>query len=110
MANLTNEKVEFAIAIFRHFSPLFAIFRHWPPPVYTLLVFRKLVYRLLFFQEASLYITCFQEASLTDVAAPGEADLSAMTSGERSKWASFRETFFSKGANKHSLNLIEQVS
>ena len=33
MANLTNEKAEFAIAIFRHFSPLFAIFRHWPPPV-----------------------------------------------------------------------------
>ena len=32
MANLTNEKAEFAIAIIRHFSPLFAIFRHWPPP------------------------------------------------------------------------------
>ena len=32
MANLTNEKAEFAIAIFRHFSPFFAIFRHWPPP------------------------------------------------------------------------------
>ena len=29
MANLTNEKGKFAIAIFRHFSPLFAIFRHW---------------------------------------------------------------------------------
>ena len=27
MANLTNEKGEFAIAIFRHFSPFFAIFR-----------------------------------------------------------------------------------
>ena len=25
MANLTNEKAEFAIAIFRHFSPFFAI-------------------------------------------------------------------------------------
>ena len=32
MANLTYEKAEFAIAIFRHFSPLFAIIRHWPPP------------------------------------------------------------------------------
>ena len=31
MANLTNEKAEFAIAIFRHFSPLFAIFRHFSP-------------------------------------------------------------------------------
>ena len=29
MANLTNEKGKFVIAIFRHFSPLFAIFRHW---------------------------------------------------------------------------------
>ena len=29
MANLTNEKGKFAIAIFRHFSPFFAIFRHW---------------------------------------------------------------------------------
>ena len=29
MANLTNGKGKFAIAIFRHFSPLFAIFRHW---------------------------------------------------------------------------------
>ena len=28
MANLTNEKGKFAIAIFRHFSPFFAIFRH----------------------------------------------------------------------------------
>ena len=35
MANLTNEKAEFAIAIFRHFSPLFAIFRHCPPPPYV---------------------------------------------------------------------------
>ena len=31
MANLTNEKAEFAIAIFRHFSPFFAIFRHFSP-------------------------------------------------------------------------------
>ena len=29
MANLTNGKGKFAIAIFRHYSPLFAIFRHW---------------------------------------------------------------------------------
>ena len=29
MANLTNEKGKFAIAIFRHYSPFFAIFRHW---------------------------------------------------------------------------------
>ena len=29
MANLTNGEGKFAIAIFRHFSPLFAIFRHW---------------------------------------------------------------------------------
>ncbi|KAL5260125.1 hypothetical protein ACHWQZ_G010297 [Mnemiopsis leidyi] len=58
--------------------------------------------------ELQKQIIWIEEASLTDVAAPGEADLSAMTSGERSKWASFRETFFSKGANKHSLNLIEQ--
>ena len=35
MANLTNEKAEFAIAIFRHFSPFFAIFRHWPPPLFS---------------------------------------------------------------------------
>ena len=32
MANLTNEKAEFAIAIFRHCSPFFVIFRHCPPP------------------------------------------------------------------------------
>ena len=51
----------------------------------------------------------FQEASKTDVASAGETDMSAMTSGERSKWASFRETFFSKGTNRHSLHLIEQV-
>ena len=29
MANLTNEKGKFAIAIICHFSPFFAIFRHW---------------------------------------------------------------------------------
>ena len=33
MANLTNEKGKFAIAIFRHFSPFFAIFRHFSPLV-----------------------------------------------------------------------------
>ena len=31
-----------------------------------------------------------------------------MTSTERTKWAAFRETYFSKGFNKHSLALIEQ--
>ena len=40
MANLTNEKAEFAIAIFRHFSPFFAIA---PPPLFML------CYVMLFF-------------------------------------------------------------
>ncbi|XP_063681004.1 carnitine O-palmitoyltransferase 1, liver isoform-like isoform X4 [Bolinopsis microptera] len=58
--------------------------------------------------ELQKQIIWIEEASKTDVASPGEEDLSAMTSGERSKWASFRETFFSKGTNRHSLHLIEQ--
>ena len=33
MANLTNEKAEFAIAIIRHFSPLFAIAPPPPPEI-----------------------------------------------------------------------------
>ena len=44
MANLTNEKAEFAIAIFRHFSPFFAIFRHWPPPIGLKTVWEGLVH------------------------------------------------------------------
>lgn len=58
--------------------------------------------------ELQKQIIWIEEASKTDVAAPGEKDLSAMTAGERSKWASFRETYFSKGPNKHSLDLIEK--
>lgn len=51
----------------------------------------------------------YQEASATDLAYPGETNLSAMTNEERNKWASFRDTYFSKGVNKHSLDLIEKV-
>jgi len=58
--------------------------------------------------ELQKQIIWIEEASRTDVASPGEENLAVMTSTERTKWAAFRETYFSKGFNKHSLALIEQ--
>ena len=47
MANLTNEKAEFAIAIFRHFSPFFAIGPP-PPPIHP--------WPVHFWQTTSLFV------------------------------------------------------
>uniref|UniRef100_A0A8C4EBK5 carnitine O-palmitoyltransferase n=1 Tax=Dicentrarchus labrax TaxID=13489 RepID=A0A8C4EBK5_DICLA len=41
---------------------------------------------------------------------PGEERLAALTAGERTPWASARETYFSRGKNKQSLDAIEKAA
>ncbi|XP_068170162.1 carnitine O-palmitoyltransferase 1, liver isoform isoform X2 [Antennarius striatus] len=41
---------------------------------------------------------------------PGEEKLAALTAGERTPWASARETYFSRGKNKQSLDAIEKAA
>ncbi|XP_042352690.1 carnitine O-palmitoyltransferase 1, liver isoform isoform X2 [Plectropomus leopardus] len=41
---------------------------------------------------------------------PGEEKLAALTAGERTPWAKARETFFSRGKNKQSLDAIEKAA
>ncbi|XP_043256617.1 carnitine O-palmitoyltransferase 1, liver isoform isoform X3 [Colletes gigas] len=40
----------------------------------------------------------------------GEVKLAALTAGERTAWANARETYFAKGVNKASLDLIERAA
>ncbi|XP_076640143.1 carnitine O-palmitoyltransferase whd isoform X1 [Colletes latitarsis] len=40
----------------------------------------------------------------------GEVKLAALTAGERTAWANARETYFAKGVNKASLDLIEKAA
>ncbi|XP_045462962.1 carnitine O-palmitoyltransferase 1, liver isoform isoform X2 [Harmonia axyridis] len=41
---------------------------------------------------------------------PGEEKLAALTAGERKHWANTRNMFFSRGANKTSLDIIEKAA
>uniref|UniRef100_A0A7N6F6D6 carnitine O-palmitoyltransferase n=1 Tax=Anabas testudineus TaxID=64144 RepID=A0A7N6F6D6_ANATE len=41
---------------------------------------------------------------------PGEERLAALTAGDRTPWAKARETFFSRGKNKQSLDAIEKAA
>ncbi|TKS73231.1 Carnitine O-palmitoyltransferase 1, liver isoform [Collichthys lucidus] len=41
---------------------------------------------------------------------PGEERLAALTAGERTPWAKARETYFSRGKNKQSLDAIEKAA
>ncbi|KAM8891227.1 carnitine O-palmitoyltransferase 1, liver isoform 2-T2 [Spinachia spinachia] len=41
---------------------------------------------------------------------PGEEKLAALTAGERTPWAKARETYFSRGKNKQSLDAIEKAA
>ncbi|KAL6107021.1 cpt1a [Pungitius sinensis] len=41
---------------------------------------------------------------------PGEEKLAALTAGDRTPWASARETYFSRGRNKQSLDAIEKAA
>ncbi|TMS05013.1 Carnitine O-palmitoyltransferase 1, liver isoform [Larimichthys crocea] len=41
---------------------------------------------------------------------PGEERLAALTAGERTPWARARETYFSRGKNKQSLDAIEKAA
>ncbi|XP_035499111.2 carnitine O-palmitoyltransferase 1, liver isoform isoform X1 [Scophthalmus maximus] len=41
---------------------------------------------------------------------PGEEQLAALTAGERTPWANSRETYFSSGKNKQSLDAIEKAA
>ncbi|XP_029289337.1 carnitine O-palmitoyltransferase 1, liver isoform isoform X1 [Cottoperca gobio] len=41
---------------------------------------------------------------------PGEEKLAALTAGDRTPWANARETFFSRGKNKQSLDTIEKAA
>ncbi|XP_035520365.1 carnitine O-palmitoyltransferase 1, liver isoform isoform X1 [Morone saxatilis] len=41
---------------------------------------------------------------------PGEERLAALTAGERTPWANARETYFSRGKNKQSLDVIEKAA
>ncbi|XP_037306572.2 carnitine O-palmitoyltransferase 1, liver isoform isoform X1 [Pungitius pungitius] len=41
---------------------------------------------------------------------PGEEKLSALTAGDRTPWANARETYFSRGRNKQSLDAIEKAA
>lgn len=40
---------------------------------------------------------------------PGEENLAALTAADRVSWAKTRMTYFSKGSNKVSLDIIEKV-
>ncbi|PAA56633.1 hypothetical protein BOX15_Mlig029955g1 [Macrostomum lignano] len=52
------------------------------------------------------------QSILNDKSAPsaGEADLAALTAGERRIWARARRDFFSRGANRTSLDAIERAA
>ncbi|XP_040018915.2 carnitine O-palmitoyltransferase 1, liver isoform isoform X2 [Gasterosteus aculeatus] len=41
---------------------------------------------------------------------PGEEKLAALTAGDRTPWANARETYFSRGKNKQSLDAIEKAA
>ncbi|XP_074488320.1 carnitine O-palmitoyltransferase 1, liver isoform isoform X1 [Sebastes fasciatus] len=41
---------------------------------------------------------------------PGEEKLAALTAGDRTPWAQARETFFVRGKNKQSLDIIEKAA
>ncbi|XP_071359743.1 carnitine O-palmitoyltransferase 1, liver isoform isoform X1 [Trachinotus anak] len=41
---------------------------------------------------------------------PGEETLAALTAGDRTPWAKARETYFSRGKNKQSLDAIEKAA
>ncbi|XP_059190781.1 carnitine O-palmitoyltransferase 1, liver isoform isoform X1 [Centropristis striata] len=41
---------------------------------------------------------------------PGEEKLAALTAGERTPWAKARESYFSRGRNKQSLDIIEKAA
>uniref|UniRef100_A0A3B3DTF4 carnitine O-palmitoyltransferase n=1 Tax=Oryzias melastigma TaxID=30732 RepID=A0A3B3DTF4_ORYME len=41
---------------------------------------------------------------------PGEEKLAALTAGERTPWATCRETYFSRGKNKQSLEAVEKAA
>ncbi|XP_047451890.1 carnitine O-palmitoyltransferase 1, liver isoform isoform X1 [Mugil cephalus] len=41
---------------------------------------------------------------------PGEEKLAALTAGERTPWAKARETYFGRGKNKQSLDVIEKAA
>lgn len=41
---------------------------------------------------------------------PGEERLAALTAGDRTPWANARETYFSRGKNKQSLDAIEKAA
>ncbi|XP_029008376.1 carnitine O-palmitoyltransferase 1, liver isoform isoform X2 [Betta splendens] len=41
---------------------------------------------------------------------PGEEQLAALTAGDRTPWAKARETYFSRGKNKQSLDAIEKAA
>uniref|UniRef100_A0A3Q0T5H2 carnitine O-palmitoyltransferase n=1 Tax=Amphilophus citrinellus TaxID=61819 RepID=A0A3Q0T5H2_AMPCI len=41
---------------------------------------------------------------------PGEEKLAALTAGDRTPWAKARETYFSRGKNKQSLDAIEKAA
>uniref|UniRef100_A0A3P8SQZ2 carnitine O-palmitoyltransferase n=1 Tax=Amphiprion percula TaxID=161767 RepID=A0A3P8SQZ2_AMPPE len=46
----------------------------------------------------------------TSEPSPGEEKLAALTAGERTPWAKARETYFSRGKNKLSLDAIEKAA
>lgn len=72
--------------------------------------FKVIIYkgRLLKSSEIQIQI----ETILKDTSDPsvGEEHLAALTAGERTHWALTRQQFFSKGANKQSLDAIEKAA
>uniref|UniRef100_A0A8C5GXF6 carnitine O-palmitoyltransferase n=1 Tax=Gouania willdenowi TaxID=441366 RepID=A0A8C5GXF6_GOUWI len=90
--------------------------QHWQDSDYIVVYHRGRYFRLKVYQAARLLSPReieFQIQRILDDPSPpskGEANLGALTAGDRIPWAKARTKYFSSGVNKRSLDCIEKAA
>ncbi|KAH0948402.1 hypothetical protein HN011_002404 [Eciton burchellii] len=89
---------------------------HYQDAKHIIVYHKGRYYKVLIYYRNRILQACEIELQiqqiLDDNSTPseGEEKLAALTAGERTNWAQTRKTFFAKGVNKASLDLVEKAA